>query len=70
MVTTNDNRLHHNEARLIDIVAVAKRTMTALLASADEKLLAKPDSVDSYKKYDEYINTIITNHLRNKFNLM
>lgn len=69
-MTVNDTRLEANVARLTDIVAVAKRTMTALVATVDEKTLAKPDSVDGYKKYDEYINTIITSHLRNKFNLM
>lgn len=65
-----DNRLQVNESRITDIVAVAKRTMTALLANVDKTTLAKPNSVDGYKKYDNYLNTIITSHLRNKLNLI
>lgn len=64
-----DNRLSVNVGKLRDIVSVAKRTMTILLANIDKDIMAKPDSVDDYKKYNEYMNTIITTHLRNKFNI-
>lgn len=64
-----DNRLSVNKDKLRDIVSVAKRTMTILLANIDKDIMAKPDSVDDYKKYNEYMNTIITTHLRNKFNI-
>lgn len=64
-----DNRLSVNVGKLRDVVSVAKRTMTILLANIDKDIMAKPDSVDDYKKYNEYMNTIITTHLRNKFNI-
>lgn len=64
-----DNRLTVNMCKLRDVVSVAKRTMTILLANIDKDIMAKPDSVDDYKKYNEYMNTIITTHLRNKFNI-
>lgn len=64
-----DNRLSVNKDKLRDVVSVAKRTMTILLANIDKDIMAKPDSVDDYKKYNEYMNTIITTHLRNKFNI-
>lgn len=64
-----DNRLSVNMGKLRDVVSVAKRTMTILLANIDKDIMAKPDSVDDYKKYNEYMNTIITTHLRNKFNI-
>lgn len=67
---TQDNRLETNKSRLTDIVAVAKRTMTALLANIDKDTLARPSGLEESKKYDQYLNIIITNHLRNKFNLM
>lgn len=67
MVT--DNRLELNKTRLKDIVAVTKRTMTSLLANIDKDVLAKPDSIEDYKKYNQYINTIITSHFKNKFGL-
>lgn len=67
MVT--DNRLELNKTRLKDIVSVAKRTMTSLLANIDKDVLAKPDSIEDYKKYNQYINTIITSHFKNKFGL-
>lgn len=64
-----DNRLELNKNKLRDIVTVAKRTMTVLLSNIDKDVLSKPDSVEDYKKYNQYMNTIITSHLRNKFGL-
>ena len=64
-----DNRLSVNVSKLRDVVSVAKRTMTILLTNIDKDIMAKPDSVDDYKKYNEYMNTIITSHLRNKLNI-
>lgn len=64
-----DNRLANNIKKLRDVVSVAKRTMTVLLANIDKDIMAKPDSVEDYKKYNEYMNTIITAHLRTKFNI-
>lgn len=67
MVT--DTRLETNKAKLRDVVSVAKRTMTVLLANIDKDVLSKPDSLEDHKKYNQYMNTIITAHLRNKFGL-
>lgn len=66
---SQDNRLELNKNKLRDIVTVAKRTMTVLLSNIDKDVLSKPDSVEDYKKYNQYMNTIITSHLRNKFGL-
>lgn len=67
---TIDNRLESNESKLRDIVTVAKRTMTILLANSENKNMYKPDSAEDFKKYNEYVNTIITTHIRKKFNLV
>lgn len=67
---TIDNRLESNQAKLRDIVTVAKRTMTILLANSENKNMYRPDSTEEFQKYNEYVNTIITTHLRKKFNLV
>ena len=65
-----DNRFQTNKNRLRNIVTIAKRAMTILVANVDSNTIAKPNTAEDYKKYNEYMNTISTTHLRNKFNLV
>lgn len=64
-----NNKTIVNEVMLNNLVSIAKRTMTQVVTNIDSSILNKPDTAQDYKKYYGYMNTIITSHLRKKFNV-